>query len=366
MAVIKSIIAPSSDAGKLAEELGLAFNEEALKAKGLQGVLKDVMEATDGNIEQVSRLIPVSKGRAALALSSGEFERFDRALNNQSKATGKVDKAYQEMSNTIVASLKRVQTSFTSLVQGQLVEAGPMLVSVFDGLTAVLQALDSPMGRLISQLALATAGFWALHKAILAVKATALAAFITKQVALLTTFGAKIYIAAAATGAWNKAFLITKGLMATMPWAALAAALGYVAVKTWEAAAAKKSFEEALKSVDRQIVQAKIRELAEKLQEVEKAARNAAGGMSMFGGSMGTASLQAAQLKTQIAQLKGELAGLPQNYSVGGIEYDWKTGKAINPPVFEPPKTSLPDLHPLVLARVVGVVQLRPLMTLKH
>ena len=56
----------------------------------------------------------------------------------------------------------------------------------------------------------------------------------------------------------------------------------------------------------------------------------------MFGGSMGAASLKAAQLRTQIAQLKGELAGLPQNDTVGGITYDWKTGQAINAPAFEP------------------------------
>ena len=79
-------------------------------------------------------------------------------------------------------------------------------------------------------------------------KATALAGFIGQQIALLSTFGVQIYAAAAATGAWNKVLIITKGLLATMPWAAAAAAIGFVAVKTLEAKAAQDDYNRALKA----------------------------------------------------------------------------------------------------------------------
>ena len=78
-------------------------------------------------------------------------------------------------------------------------------------------------------------GVDALSKAILFLKGTALFSWVTQQIALMNTFGLSIYGAAAAQGALAKATLFLKGVLIGLPWAALAAAIGHVGVKLYEA-----------------------------------------------------------------------------------------------------------------------------------
>ena len=102
-----------SPKAKLAEELGIQFNAEALRAKGLQGVLKDVVKATGGNIQKMNELVPLLRVRAVIALANGD--RCRRSIET-SLATGKVDK-HKEMSGTMLPQLV-VSELLQSLIQG--------------------------------------------------------------------------------------------------------------------------------------------------------------------------------------------------------------------------------------------------------
>ena len=105
--LIAAIVAPSEQAKKLAAELGIAFNQQGLEAQGLVGVLKDVFEATDGNIDQMTTLFGrIEAVNTALALGNDGFVGVEKNLKNQEGAAGKVQKAYDEMSNTIVAAVE--------------------------------------------------------------------------------------------------------------------------------------------------------------------------------------------------------------------------------------------------------------------
>ena len=329
--VIDAIVAPTKQAKDLAAELGIEFSQQALEAKGLTGVLQDVFDATGGNVEQMTTLIGRMEGvNTLLALGNDGFTAYNKNLENQGSAAGKVDKAYDEMSNTITGALKRIQQSFNGLItsNGDFAQA---IIPVFDSLTAIISALDTPMGAFILKIGLVTAGFYAMQKAILAVKATALAGFIQTQVALMTTFGVKIYAASAAQVVMTKTTIALRAALLTLPWVAAAAAIGYVAVKTIEARNAQAEFNRVLKEAPLDEVNSKIEELKAKLDKVKASSVGAAGGMSLFGGQAGVASLQVAQLNAQLAQLEQRQKILSKTYTIAGIQYDANM-VPINPP----------------------------------
>ena len=330
-AVLKGIIAPGAQAAKLAAELGIAFNEQALKAKGLSGVLEEVIEKTGGSAEKISKLFgSVEALQAVLALSNDDFVGFNENLENQANAAGKVDKAYKATSETITQALARIQNSFSGLISDSSELAGS-IVPLLDGISAAINALNSPMGNFVLQIGAVTTGFILLNKAVLAFKATGLAIFLQQQIALMTTFGAKIYAVAAAQTVATKATIALRAALLTLPWVAAAAAIGYVTVKTIEARNAQADFNRVLKEAPLDEVNAKIEELRQKLDKVKVSSAGAAGGMSLFGGAAGVASLQVAQLNTQLAQLEQRQAILSKTYTIGGIQYDANM-VPINPP----------------------------------
>lgn len=86
---IVALLKPSDQAQKLAKQLGIEFNAEALASKGLTGVLADVAEATGGNVEQMATLFGRIQGLgAALSLTGGTADKFAANLVAMEKAQG--------------------------------------------------------------------------------------------------------------------------------------------------------------------------------------------------------------------------------------------------------------------------------------
>ena len=334
---LKSALArlASGEASKALKDVGIDINAATIEADGLLGTLRKLQGLDTGTI---FKALGTEAGPALLPVIQN-LEKFEQLIKNQENSIGAAAKAQELAANTITGALKRIQTAFENAFTGQtklaqgLIKTFNSIEDAINGLVAFIESIPGPVLEAIGSIGLMVAKLLLLKTAIDAIMATRLGvAFfapllghIGKANFALAAFTAKGKLAAAST-------TLLASAMKTIPWVALGAGLIYVTEETIKAIAAKKSFEQALKSVDRAIVEAKIKELEEELVKVDKAARDASGSMSLLGGSMNAAGGQAAILRSQIAQLKGELAGLPSNYKVGGIEYDYKTGAAINPP----------------------------------
>ena len=97
---ITAIISPTAEAQKAAGKLGIEFSASALKAKGLEGVLQDVMKATGGNIDQISTLFGNVRGLSGvLGLASDDSERFRATLDAMAKSAGSTNTAYEKMAD---------------------------------------------------------------------------------------------------------------------------------------------------------------------------------------------------------------------------------------------------------------------------
>jgi len=107
--VIATTLKPSSEATKLAAELGLEFNAQALAAKGLAGFLEDVKEKTGGSTEKMSKLFgSVEALVPIMALAGTRSDVFAKILADMGKSAGETEKAVKKMETSGDIALKRL------------------------------------------------------------------------------------------------------------------------------------------------------------------------------------------------------------------------------------------------------------------
>lgn len=100
-AAVSNVIKPSEQASKLAAQLGLDFNAEALAAQGLSGFLDSVKAATGGNVEQMGILFgSVEALGAAISLTGNQAGIFKESLEEMSNA----QKNLKEMADSFIAN----------------------------------------------------------------------------------------------------------------------------------------------------------------------------------------------------------------------------------------------------------------------
>lgn len=92
---ITGILKPTTEAAKLAEELGIEFNAAALESQGLGGFMESLQEATGGNIEIMSKLFgSVEALNVVLALTGNQAASFNQLLKQMDSATGASKEAF--------------------------------------------------------------------------------------------------------------------------------------------------------------------------------------------------------------------------------------------------------------------------------
>lgn len=98
---VSNVIKPSEEAKKMAASLGLEFDAQALKSKGLAGFLDSVKEATGGNVEQMGVLFgSVEALGAAISLTGNQAGIFKESLTEM----GSAQKTLNDMQNAFLAN----------------------------------------------------------------------------------------------------------------------------------------------------------------------------------------------------------------------------------------------------------------------
>ena len=146
---IQAVIKPTDQAAQYAEKLGIEFNSQALASKGLEGVLMDVWEATDGNVDAVAQLFTSVQGLTGVLAMFGQDggEVFVDRLKAMQDAAGATDDAYSKMVGNVELANQRLVNS----IKAAFVEAGlPMLddyTKAVDGLGSVFDGLSIGMSE---------------------------------------------------------------------------------------------------------------------------------------------------------------------------------------------------------------------------
>lgn len=116
-AALSNVIKPSSEAAKMAEELGLDFSTAALQSKGLAGFLDDVSTATGGNMDQMAKLFgSVEALNTVLTLTSEQGSALmNETMQEMATNSTALDDAYEKMSNTAEVHVQKIGNSFKNL-----------------------------------------------------------------------------------------------------------------------------------------------------------------------------------------------------------------------------------------------------------
>jgi len=144
---ITNIMAPSEGASKLAKELNLDFGEQALKAKGLTGVLADLSEKTGGSSEQMKRLIGDTGGTvAAMVLANDGAAKLAKGLESMKNAAGATADAYKKMAGDLNAESAKVGNAFTAL----MVNIGTPLLDESAGIAGAIVKIFNAIGASVN------------------------------------------------------------------------------------------------------------------------------------------------------------------------------------------------------------------------
>ena len=131
---IMSIIAPSEQAKKIINELGIEFNETALKEQGFAAILNEAYEAANGNVEILTTLFgSVQALRAVLSLTGEGAENFTSILEQMETVAGKTDAAYEKMQGSLENTRKQMQNMFDAIK----LEIGEALLPFLQWITKV-------------------------------------------------------------------------------------------------------------------------------------------------------------------------------------------------------------------------------------
>ncbi|OHE69811.1 MAG: phage tail tape measure protein [Treponema sp. GWB1_62_6] len=146
--VVSAMVKPSSEAAEESERLGFVFNAEALKAKGLTGMLDEVARATAGSAESQALLFGgVEALGPIMALTGKGGDDFASALDGIAQSAGEAGIAVAKMMEDSATKLKQLKANWEDLQ----ITAGAAILRLSEGpvssLTASLTTLNDRLAK---------------------------------------------------------------------------------------------------------------------------------------------------------------------------------------------------------------------------
>ena len=140
--VLETFVSPSKGAADAAKELGLSLDTTALKTKGLDVALAEIVKATGGTVEGLSSIFTNTEAlQGALILGADKSGVFAKALKEMETNAGATGKAYEVMSQNFEVATQRM----VNAADVAMIKAGQPLLDEFggvaNGIAAVFQAL---------------------------------------------------------------------------------------------------------------------------------------------------------------------------------------------------------------------------------
>lgn len=142
--ILSTIAAPTTEAAKLARQLGIEFNTTALASKGLNGFLTDVVERTGGSKEALAQLFgSVEALNAVLAFSGGAGQKFNDIQVEMASKVGATDAAFNTVSNSLSGrydrAVSQISNSFLQIGERIL----PLVVTALELFGRAMQAASN-------------------------------------------------------------------------------------------------------------------------------------------------------------------------------------------------------------------------------
>lgn len=143
--IVSAVISPTAEASKEAERLGLKFNASALRGKGFEKFLDDVMRKTRGNTDSLDALFGnINALNAIMVLTSNKGSKdFKEALDQINNSVGMTDEG---MGKLDTSSMRLKQTIET--LKNSFADAGESILPILNGILRLV----TPLLNLISKI----------------------------------------------------------------------------------------------------------------------------------------------------------------------------------------------------------------------
>jgi TP901 family phage tail tape measure protein len=125
VAVFSALIKPTSEASKLADQMGIQFNAAAIKAAGgMQQFISQLVEsvkqysAQTGKLEEevYSTLFGSSRAmRGLIPLIGSQAEKYKQSIEDMKNANGTMAESYDQMNSTAEAATQRIKNQISAI-----------------------------------------------------------------------------------------------------------------------------------------------------------------------------------------------------------------------------------------------------------
>ena len=147
---ISNLLAPSDQAKKEMERLGIVVNEQTLKQKGLLGTLKEIAQANGGSAESFKLLLgDVQAFAAALALTSDGGKLFAENLKEMQTNVTALSDAVNEKSKSMQFSIDQFKVALEAIGQ-TFIPAGKALVDSATSVLSTFAQLPEPVRSFVA------------------------------------------------------------------------------------------------------------------------------------------------------------------------------------------------------------------------
>ncbi len=156
-AAVAAVVKPTSEASKLADELGLQFDTAAIRSKGFAGFLADVREKAGGSAEKLAVLFGRVEGlNGVLSLTNAQAGAFAGTLDALGKKAAESEKAFTALSETDAFKIQQFNAALRDM-QLTLGTAVTALTPLLDGITFLLNGFNELPGPIRTTIAGITA-----------------------------------------------------------------------------------------------------------------------------------------------------------------------------------------------------------------
>ena len=133
-----ALVKPTGEAAEMARTLGIDFSASALASKGFDGVLRDVMNATGGNVDMIAKLFTGVEGLgAALSLGADDAVQFTKAIDSMKESAGATAAGYEKMAQ----EFEQVNQKMANAFKVSLISIGDQILPAYGAIVGELAGM---------------------------------------------------------------------------------------------------------------------------------------------------------------------------------------------------------------------------------
>lgn len=112
--LLLKIIDSEGEAQQAAEDMGLEWNLAALRARGLTGLMKDLSEATGGNVEKLKSVVKELEAfKGASILAGTGLDEMTRIMETTQDVTGTTQEFFRKIKQSVTETAREINTRLT-------------------------------------------------------------------------------------------------------------------------------------------------------------------------------------------------------------------------------------------------------------